>query len=194
MMTKMMTIHLVRHGKTDANEKKLYCGATDLPLSANGVAELAELKARGIYPAADMYFTSGMARAAQTLELLYGNVKNIPIPDLAEFNFGQFEMKSYDELKGNGAYQAWIMDESGDVACPGGESRNHFDQRVVRGFAKVIKQIRESAVIICHGGVIVSIMERQFPGQRNFYEWQPKPGRGYSLIFADELSAKWRNC
>ena len=26
-----MTIYLIRHGKTEANEKHLYCGSTDLP-------------------------------------------------------------------------------------------------------------------------------------------------------------------
>ena len=31
-----MTIYLIRHGKTEANEKHLYCGSTDLPLSDVG--------------------------------------------------------------------------------------------------------------------------------------------------------------
>ena len=35
-----MTIYLIRHDKTEANEKHLYCGNTDLPLSAAGRAEL----------------------------------------------------------------------------------------------------------------------------------------------------------
>jgi alpha-ribazole phosphatase len=39
-----MTIYLIRHGKTEANEKHLYCGSTDLPLSNVGRAELKGLK------------------------------------------------------------------------------------------------------------------------------------------------------
>lgn len=35
-----MTIYLIRHGKTEANEKRLYCGITDLPLSEAGRDEL----------------------------------------------------------------------------------------------------------------------------------------------------------
>ena len=31
-----MSIYLIRHGKTEANEKHLYCGSTDLPLSEKG--------------------------------------------------------------------------------------------------------------------------------------------------------------
>jgi hypothetical protein len=39
-----MTVYLIRHGKTEANEKWLYCGSTDLPLSQKGREELTEIK------------------------------------------------------------------------------------------------------------------------------------------------------
>jgi len=39
-----MKIYLIRHGKTTANEKHLYCGSTDLPLSENGIKELRQIK------------------------------------------------------------------------------------------------------------------------------------------------------
>ena len=35
-----MKILLLRHGLTEANEKHLYCGSTDLPLSPAGRAAL----------------------------------------------------------------------------------------------------------------------------------------------------------
>ena len=38
-----MTIYLIRHGKTEANERHLYCGSTDLSLSDTGRAELQQL-------------------------------------------------------------------------------------------------------------------------------------------------------
>ena len=37
-----MIIYLIRHGKTEANERHLYCGSTDLPLSDAGIAEQKE--------------------------------------------------------------------------------------------------------------------------------------------------------
>jgi alpha-ribazole phosphatase len=71
----MMHIHLIRHGKTTANEQKLYCGATNIPLSDNGITELLELKEQGVYPKdVAIYFTSGLLRTGQTLDLLYGMV------------------------------------------------------------------------------------------------------------------------
>ena len=46
-----MTVFLIRHGQTIANEQHLYCGSTDLPLSPAGLAELGELR-YDIHPAA----------------------------------------------------------------------------------------------------------------------------------------------
>ena len=186
-----MIIHLLRHGKTLANEKKLYCGHTDLPLSENGIAELNAQKNQNIYPAAaDIFFTSGLVRAGQTVCILYGpdSPQMITIQALAEYNFGQFEMKSYDELKHQADYQAWITDETGDVKCPGGESKNQVQKRVVEGYLQIVNTMcqagHNSAIVACHGGTIVSVMELLFPNTKNFYEWQPKPGRGYTISYA----------
>ncbi|MCL2362395.1 MAG: histidine phosphatase family protein [Defluviitaleaceae bacterium] len=186
-----MVINIIRHGRTLANEKKLYCGETDLPLSENGIAALLELKHQGIYPTGvDMFFTSGLTRTNETLNLLYGSVHSEAIPELAEFRFGDFEMKSYEELKHQTDYQAWITDEAGHISCPGGDNKIQFAQRVLDGFNLLKKksQNADGVLLVCHGGVIVTIMEHLFPGDRNFYEWQPEPGRGYSLWYkTDEV-------
>ena len=58
-----MTIYLIRHGKTEANEKHLYCGSTDLPLSNAGREELQNIH----YDVNDVHFlTSGMKRTSLT--------------------------------------------------------------------------------------------------------------------------------
>ena len=64
-----MKILLIRHGKTVANEKHLYCGSTDLPLSEQGRRELAGKKLSA--PENCRYYSSGMRRADETLELLF---------------------------------------------------------------------------------------------------------------------------
>ena len=51
-----MKIWLIRHGMTEANERRLYCGSTDLPLSDHGREELKSVRytvamARGSSPA-----------------------------------------------------------------------------------------------------------------------------------------------
>lgn len=177
-----MKIHLIRHGKTLATEKKLYYGKTDLPLVEPGVEEVTLLREQGIYPKGGMFFTSGLLRAEQTFNIIYGNAHRRILPLLAELNVGEFEMKSYDELKDRADYQAWITDETGDVACPGGESINQFTKRVIEGYHHIVSAVSISATAVCHGGVISCIMEHLYPGeQKNFYQWVPEPGRGYTI-------------
>ena len=196
----MMIIYLIRHGRTLANEKKLYCGCTDLPLSREGASDILKLKQQNIYPTdIDLFFTSGMHRADETLHLLYGHVDKRVLPELAEYNFGDFEMKCYEDLKNQKDYQAWIEDDTGGIACPGGESRQEFAKRVLTGFGKLQDSSEQrippsgensrekiSILTVCHGGVIVSIMDHLFPNTRNFYEWQPEPGRGHSLKYTTD--------
>jgi alpha-ribazole phosphatase len=150
-------------------------------LSATGADEIMLLKNQGIYPLADLFFTSGLLRAEQTLDIIYGDVERAAIPDLSEFNFGQFEMKSYEDLKEQEDYQAWITDDTGDYQCPDGESRKQFEKRVTDGFNKILNELRQTVLIVCHGGTITCIMDYLYPNTQNFYEWQPEPGRGYTL-------------
>lgn len=188
-----MRLNIIRHGMTEANERHLYCGFTDIPLSKLGRQSLTRLKETIIYPTADLYITSGLIRASETLSILYDREPDVVMEEFKEFNFGDFEMKSYDELKDKAEYQHWIND--GSVRCPNGESRDIFENRVMAGLNKLSVMIEaklqsdtwhESAVVVCHGGVIALIMERLFPDQKNFHDWQPDFGRGYTLNISSE--------
>ena len=182
-----MKIHLIRHGKTVANERRLYCGQTDLTLTDVGRSELLLLKNQGIYPPnADLYFTSGLLRTEETLELLYGNVKRQSLPMLRELDFGSFELRCYEELENNPDYQAWITDKTDLVRTPGGENKKDFLERVITEYNNLANG-QGSKLVICHGGVIACIMEFLFPDRKNFYEWQPKPGRGYTIMYSQNM-------
>lgn len=181
-----MRLDIIRHGKTEANASHLYCGWTDLPLSGTGREEILTLRNKGIYKETACFLTSGSLRAAETLTLIYGHNIQRVFPDFKEYNFGRFEMKSYEALCGDMDYQAWIIDQTGEISCPGGENRNDFRSRVQTGFSRLLevleKEAIESACMVCHGGTIAEIMAYVRPEEKNFYEWQPKFGRGYSLV------------
>lgn len=171
-----MSIYLIRHGKTMANECHLYCGSTDLPLSPAGIAELQTLH----YSLQNVRFiTSGMKRTEQTLDILFGPVHRTHDERLREVDFGIFEMHSYEELKDTPAYQTWITGDNEANIPPGGESGNQMTQRVLEAFA----QIPDNTVVITHGGVIAAIMAHLFPTEnKNRYQWQPRPGNGYEIM------------
>jgi len=175
-----MRLSLIRHGKTEANENRLYCGSTDIPLGARGRLELNALKEETDFPSADIYITSGMKRANETLRIIYGRSPDAVIDEFREMDFGVFEMKSHAQLEGDPEYQRWI-NGGNFAACPGGESRRMLDDRVKAGLDRLLAIGADSAVVICHGGVVVSLMERLFNNKDSFYEWHPRNGRGYTL-------------
>lgn len=170
-----MTIYLIRHGKTEANEKHLYCGSTDLSLSVAGREELQNIR----YDIKNVRFiTSGMKRTNETLQMLFGDVPYEVEPRFREVDFGIFEMHSYDQLKDTEEYQAWLAGDNEINVPPKGESGEQMKARVL----EALSEIKEDTCIITHGGVIASIMEYLFPNEgKNRYQWQPKPGRGYAI-------------
>ncbi len=186
-----MIVHLLRHGMTIANEKRLYYGSTDLPLSEKGVTELERLKSTITLPIADCHITSGLRRAKESLRILFDKTPQKTIEELNEYDFGDFEMKSHDELKDEPAYLHWIAGND-DTPCPNGESKNRFAKRVMQGFEVIKKTQAENIVVVCHGGVIGTLIEHLFPGQKeHYYEWVPECGRGFSVEM-DEESFSYR--
>lgn len=215
-------IHFIRHGNTEGTEKKWFYGSTDIPLSPAGVDGLAKLAKEGIYPcqafadatsldengeseAPDLY-TSGMLRAEQTFFIIYGSAPHTAIPELREINFGLFECKSHEELKGTPLYEAWLAMKGEDAAPPQGESVREFTERIVAGWNKLLgyHRIKElshrhsklpaHSVVVCHGGVIGGIMMSLFEKDgKNIYAWVPDPGHGYSIIMEDGEPTGYRS-
>lgn len=178
--------HLIRHGKTEANEKNLYYGFSDIELSSLGIQELTLLKQKISYPKGEVFFNSGLKRTIQTMEIIFGNKNFITNENLKEINFGDFELKSYEELKNNKSYIKWIENiEENEI--PNGETKKQFSNRVIIGFSEIfsysLNNNIKDIIIISHGGVISVFMENIFKDKRNFYEWIPECGRGYTVIF-----------
>lgn len=174
----MIKIWLIRHGMTEGNLKGRYIGRTDEHLCQEGKKALSELS----YPVPDGLFISPMIRCRETAEILFPGKKFRIMDQLSETDFGDFENKNYRELAGNPDYQAWI-DSGGNLPFPGGESREAFRERTLEGFQKVIAicsgENLQSAVLIVHGGTIMTLMEAWGRPERDFYSWHVKNGHCY---------------
>lgn len=189
---KSYTIHLIRHGLTAGNAEGRYIGSTDLPLSASGVKRLEELAKKKPYPKADVYFCSPLKRCTQTMKILYPEAKPILIDDLRECDFGAWEGKTAKEIAANDpAFARWIAGEGKEVVPPGGESGAQFYQRTCAAFEKIVKGLMTSgitsAVIVAHGGSLMSILSAYGLPRAEFYDWMTESGCGYSMRITPSL-------
>ena len=186
-------IFLIRHGQTEGNSKGQYIGQTDLPLSGDGVRSLRELAEKYEYPKAELYFSSPLRRCVQSLRILYPGENPEIVPDIAECNFGDFEGKTFAELENDETYRKWV-DNSGSGAPPHGESGVEFQARCCRGFARIVDSLmhsgKHSAVIMTHGGTIMSVLSTFGFPRRQFYDWMTANGSGFEAAITPQL---WMN-
>ncbi len=184
-------IYLIRHAKTQANLDMLYSGSTNVPLCQQGIDEIKELLTKVQYPKVDRHYTSGMIRANQTFELIFPDTAYTKLPELEECNFGDFEMRTYRDLKDLPEYIKWVSDPTGDVCCPNGESFTLLLERIQRGIDIILEDLKnnnqESALIVTHGGVITKLMVSLFAefNMATDLKLVTKNGEGFCIKYVD---------
>lgn len=185
MEKRTLQIYLIRHGRTEGNQKKRYIGTTDEPLCREGIWELENRQ----YPHAQIWLSSPLRRCLQTAKIIAAAEPEI-VPDFRECDFGLFENKNYLELADCPEYQAWI-DSGGMLPFPGGESREVFTRRSCRAFEEkvdlLLRNGYEGAGMVVHGGTIMSVMERFARPQREYYQWHTENGGGYQVTVEEQL-------
>lgn len=182
------TLYLIRHGKTEATEKHVYCGWTDLPLSETGREETRRMKEEGKYDfVPDIIYTSGMKRTNETAGIVFPGREFRVETDLMEMNFGAYEMRGYEELKEVPSYIAWIEDEEGKVPCEDGESTGEFYARcnacIMRILSDLAFEDREEAkvAVVAHGGTINGFVTKYVDPSLGFYDAMLSPSEGYII-------------
>lgn len=179
-----MELIFIRHLKTKGNRLRQYIGVTDEPLDQPVL--LRE------YPNADTVVVSPLKRCIQTAELIYPGKGQMICPGLRECDFGEFEKKTYEELKNHPAYQKWL-DSGGAAAFPGGEGREAFVKRSVAAFEEAVRKLMENgcrrASFVVHGGTIMAVLSEFDREKRDFYQWQVANGEGF-LVKLDETDWK----
>ncbi len=177
----------IRHGITASNREHRYLGKTDEPLDEAGIQQIKQAAGSGIYDRAKniKIYSSPLCRCIQTAKIIFPDVEPKLVEDFSEMDFGEFELKNYEELSSDtryrDTYQAWI-DSGGTLAFPGGESREEFIERCVRGFEQTIAALEgnDTAVFVVHGGTIMAIMSHYCGG--DYFDYQVKTGCGYSCV------------
>ncbi|MBU4305340.1 MAG: histidine phosphatase family protein [Candidatus Omnitrophica bacterium] len=150
-----MELFLIRHGETDYNRNKRYCGSSNAELNAEGILQVNRLKDRvSIEP--DVVFFSGTLRTRQTARILFPDRELIAANALRELNFGLWEGLTYDEIMYRDAesYDKWINDPL-NCAPPGGETLLELRSRAAVFIEKIFRQHEHKSVAcVSHGGAI----------------------------------------
>jgi probable phosphoglycerate mutase len=126
-------VHLARHGETAWSLSGQHTGRTDLPLTERGERNARALgdRMRGLRFV--RVFTSPSQRAVRTAELAgFGGVAEVD-PDLAEWDYGEYEGRRTAEI--HAERTDWQLFRDG---CPGGESPTQVGDRADR----VVERLR----------------------------------------------------
>ena len=183
---KTFKLHLIRHGLTRGNLEGLYVGGgTDLPLCDEGRHDLEVFKSRFVYPAPDTVFTSPLARAVETADLLFPAASHrLVVPQLREANFGVFEGHKMEELVKDPEFARWMDPTSGFVP-EGAEPTKEFHARCADTLHKLLEYMIRSevteAACVTHGGVIMSMLAQSALPRRPAQQWMADPGCGYTV-------------
>ena len=187
---KSFTIYLFRHGLTKGNINAQYIGHTDLPITTGSISALKSIKAKHHYPKVDAVFVSPLKRCIESAEIMFEKNTPIVINDFIEYNFGEFEGLTAQDLKDNDDFKQWLH---GDMHAkpPYGESNAEFFARVCSAFEKVvdgmIKSGTETAAIVGHAGVLMAILSCYGLPEAPMAHWQMEAGYGFKLRITPSL-------
>lgn len=184
-------LHLIRHGMTEGNRDGRYVGWTDLPLCAEGRAELEELRGRFEYPRAAEVYCSPLLRCRQTADLLYSDHPITVVEDLIEMSMGDFEGKYLRDLKDLPEYRDWLEDSLKRSPPGARETGEQFGRRIAGAldavFTNMTRRRVTEAAVVTHGGVIMGLLSAFAMPRRSLREWAVSNGTGYTAAMSTGL-------
>jgi 2,3-bisphosphoglycerate-dependent phosphoglycerate mutase len=150
----MTYLTLVRHGRSEWNDKGLWTGFTDVSLVEQGRQEAKKAaKALKGLPI-DLAYTSLLKRAQETLSIILNELKlSVPVAKdfaLNERNYGIYTGKNKWEVKeavGEKVFQE--IRRSWDYPIPDGESLKQVYERVIPYYEKeILPKLKENKNVI----------------------------------------------
>jgi probable phosphoglycerate mutase len=166
---------MARHGQTAYNAQGRFQGTLGVPLDEVGVAQAHALAAVACGHGIVALWSSPLARARQTAEVVGAALGLQPQydPRFAEHDTGTWtdRLKADVEAEDPGAWAAYLRG-GGDWMFPDGEAFAPFMERVVGGLAAVAQTGRLPALVVCHRGVIRAAQSStHLRGLATFHEW-----------------------
>lgn len=159
----MIEFLIVRHGHSVANEKGIFAGATDVPLSKIGKKQ-AELVSDYIIEnySVNAIYSSELTRAKDTVKKVSERL-NVPIitnPAFNEIYGGKWENVTFEEIYKK--YPEDLLRWRNDIAnskCTDGESFSNLRERTINGLKSLtVNHDGERIIIATHAGATKAML------------------------------------
>ena len=138
-------LYLIRHGETTWSLTHQHTGRTDIPLTEHGEEEARQLGNHLSESRFARVFSSPSSRAQRTCALVgLGEDAEIE-PDLAEWNYGDYEGGCTADIRK--VRPGWNIFSDG---CPGGESPGQVSERADRLIAR-LRKLDGKVALFSHG-------------------------------------------
>jgi probable phosphoglycerate mutase len=170
----------LRHGATEWSASGQHTGRTDLPLTADGVAQARALGAELAGVTFTLVLTSPRTRARRTCELAGLGAGAEVDDDLAEWDYGDYEGRTSEEIQAE--VPGWTIWTDG---CPGGESIAEVAARADRVITRV-QRVRGNVALFAHGHILRILIAR-------WCELPPIEGRRFVLDTAKVTILGWEH-
>jgi RpiB/LacA/LacB family sugar-phosphate isomerase len=149
-----LKLYLVRHGETEWSRSGQYTGSTDIPLTARGESSAREVGDRLHSILFTHVFMSPLQRARQSCALAGLQPDPVILPDLTEWDAGDFEGRTPAEIQKS--HPGWNLFRDGS---PHGESYDHMTERVDRLIA-FLRTLEGAVALFSHGHLCRTLAAR----------------------------------
>lgn len=153
------TLTLVRHGETVGQSSVRLYGATDVALSATGVAQIEAVAACLRHEPLAALIASPLQRSRVAAEIVAAAQPRPPaittVAEFTEVDFGAWEGLTFDEVAARDPEGLRRFHAEGlDFTYPGGEQRRHLWARVRSAALRELAPARGHVAAVLHKGVI----------------------------------------
>jgi len=150
-----MKLTCIRHTSLAVRKDVCY-GQTDLSLAESYPDEKNEIKRKLGDTSFQKVYSSPLIRCKQLANDLFPENSIIYDNRLKELNFGNWEMKTWNEIYEAEVGRFW-MNNYLEVTCDGGESYLQFRERVFSFLEELQSTSVSDVALVTHGGVILLV-------------------------------------
>lgn len=150
-----MRIYLIRHGESETNFKKCWCGWMDVPLTEKGREDAGRAKNILQSVSFDKVYTSDLCRAVETAEIALPGYELETWPLLREVNVGSIAGKPLLSISEEQRLRA---SQNGYTEFDG-ESKDEFNARIYQVMQELESSPYDTVALFTHAGFLCGMLD-----------------------------------